>query len=104
MLLERGSDGRFPARPDFVLPLAEYVRQAAIRGALAQELDVIATNSDGNPQRRAFLLSKLGHNAVERIVDPGEAVVSARLADPLTGEVAEECEQAIARWFSRVAK
>ena len=27
LLQERGPDGKYPLRPDYVLPLAEYVRQ-----------------------------------------------------------------------------
>ena len=63
---------------------------------------MIATNSDGDPKRRAFLVSQLGAGATERIVDPGIEVVSARLADPLSGELEDECESgAIARWYGK---
>ena len=102
--LERGPDGKFPVRPEFVLPLAEYTRQAVFRGARSQEISVIATNSDGDADRRHFLLQKLGPGSVERIVDPGIEVVSARLADPETGSLDPECEKAIGRWFGRVAR
>ena len=67
LLLERGPDGKYPIRPDFVLPLAEYTRQAVIRGALSQELDVIASNSDGSPARRQILLSTLGLGCLVRV-------------------------------------
>ena len=101
--LERGADGRYPIRPDWVLPLAEYVRRAVITGAVAREIDVVLTNSDGDPGRRAFLLSLLGEGATERVVDPGRDVVTARLSDPATGELADECEAAIDRWYRRLA-
>ena len=78
------------------------MRRAIITGAVAREIDVIATNSDGDPKRRAFLVSQLGAGATERIVDPGEAIVTARLSDPVTGDLAEECAGAIARWYTRV--
>ena len=97
--VERGRDGRYPLRDDRLLPLTEYVRRAAITGAVERDIQVIATNSDGDPARRAFLLSQLGTGAVERIVDPGRAVVSARLSDPETGELSEECGSAIGRWY-----
>ena len=83
------------------LPLAEYTRAAMVTGAINREIDVIFTNSDGNPERRDFLLTKLGPGATERIVDPGIDVVRARLADSITGDLEPECEQAIGRWYGR---
>ena len=102
LLQERGPDGRYPLRPDFVLPLAEYVRQSIISGANTRDLNIVATNSDGDPARRAYLLSLLGAAATERIVDPGRDVVVARLADTVTGELSDDCGEAIDRWFGRV--
>ena len=52
--VERGRDGRYPLRDDRLLPLTEYIRRAIITGALARDITVIATNSDGAPARRAF--------------------------------------------------
>ena len=99
--MERGRDGRYPLRDERLLPLVEYTRRAIIGGAVARDIDVIATNSDGDPERRAFLLSALGAGATERIVDPGRAIVEARLSDPLTGELSIECHGAVNRWYSR---
>ena len=62
LLLERQPDGRYPERRDadrHVLSLAEYVRRAAITGAIAREVAVIVTNSDGSSIRRTELLSLL---------------------------------------------
>ena len=98
----RGPDGRFPLRDDRLLPLTEYVRRAVITGAVARDIDVIGTNSDGDPSRRAFLLSQLGPGAAERIVDPGRDVVAARLADPESGALSGECDAAIGRWYTRL--
>lgn len=98
----RGPDGRYPLRDDRLLPLTEYVRRAIITGAIARDIDVIATNSDGDPDRRAFLLGQLGEGSRERIVDPGRDVVAARLSDPETGELEEECDAAIGRWYGRL--
>ena len=66
LLLERGPDGKYPLRPEWVLPMAEYVRRAVVTGAVNREIDVIATNSDGDPDRRRFLLQQLGPGATER--------------------------------------
>ena len=98
----RGPDGRYPLRDERLLPLTEYVRRAIITGAITRDIRVIATNSDGDPDRRAFLLSQLGEGSEERIVDPGRAVVAARLADPETGDLSEACDAAISRWYGRV--
>ena len=98
----RGPDGRYPLRDDRLLPLAEYTRRAIITGAVARDINVIATNSDGDPDRRVFLLNQLGEGATERVVDPGRAVVAARLSDPETGELSGACDAAIGRWYGRV--
>ena len=102
LLQERGRDGTFPLRPDWVLPLAEYVRQALVTGARQAEIDIIATNSDGSPARRRRLLDRLGPGVAERIVDPGREIVSARLSDTVTGSLAPECQAAISRWYERL--
>ena len=99
--VERGRDGRFPLRDERLLPLTEYVRRAILSGAAARDIKIIATNSDGDPERRAFLLGQLGAGAVERIVDPGRNIVEARLSDPETGVLSPECDSAINRWYSR---
>lgn len=101
-LVERGPDGRYPLRDDDLLPLTEYVRRAVVSGATERDIGLIVTNSDGNPGRRAFLLQRLGAGAVERIVDPGEEVVKARLSDPFDGALSRECDSAIGRWYGRL--
>ena len=98
----RDATGRYPDRVEELLPLVEYTRRAVITGAVARELDVVVTNSDGAAERRTFLLGLLGPGAVERIVDPGEDVVRVRLSHPITGELSTDCEAAIARWYGRV--
>ena len=99
LLLERGANGRYPIRPEWVLPIAEYVRRAAITGAREREIFTVLTNSDGSEARRQFLLAELGMGATERVVDPGEEVVRARLADPVTEVLEPECDSAIRRWY-----
>lgn len=100
--LRRGPDGRYPIRPEWVLPMAEHIRREVIDAAVARDIDVVATNSDGDPDRRGALLKRLGPGATERIVDPGEDVVKARLADAETGELEPECAAAIGRWHGRL--
>ena len=94
-------DGRYPLRDERLLPLTEFTRRAIITGAVNADIDVIATNSDGDLKRRAFLLSQIGPGAVERVVDPGKNIVAARLSDPETGELSDECDSAIMRWYGR---
>lgn len=100
----RGRDGRYPLRDERLLPTVEYLRQAAITAAVSREVDILATNSDGAPERRRGLLERLGPGATERIVDPGRDVVAARLSDPETGELSPECDSAIARWYDRIGR
>ena len=101
---ERGPDGTYPLRPEWVLPLAEYTRRAIITGARNREMDVIATNSDGDSVRRAFLLRELGEGAEEIVIDPGEAVVKARLSSRKTGKLSRACGGAIDRWYRRLGR
>ena len=101
LLLERDGDGNFPPRPDWVLPIAEYTRRAVISASRTREIGIVATNSDGDPARRAFLLSELGPDASETILDPSEAVVRARLTDPVTGVLSNPCADAVGRWYGR---
>ena len=97
----RGPDGLFPLRDERLLPVVEYLRRALLTAARERGLRLIATNSDGDPARRAFLLKELGEGASERVVDPGEEIVRARLADPTTGTLSEECNAAVNRWYRR---
>ena len=102
-LAQRGPDGKYPDRPtpDPLLPLTESIRQRTILMAVERDVAVIATNSDGRPARRAYLLGLLGPGATERIVDPGRSVVSARLAGP-GGGLSEACTAAVDRWYRNV--
>ena len=98
----RLADGSYPLRDERLLPAVEYVRRVALTAARTRELQVIATNSDGDAARRAFLLEQLAPGATERVVDPGRQVVEDRLSDPITGELSPECEDAVGRWYGRL--
>ena len=95
--------GRYPARRPqdaYALPMAEYLRQAAISGAITQELDIVLTNSDGDADRRAFLLGRLGPTATETVIDPGIRIVTERLS--VQGTLEPDCKAAINRWYGRL--
>ena len=104
-LLERQPDGRYPQRREsqasWLLPLTEYVRMAVIGAAQERGVEVVTTNSDGSPERRALLLSRLGPGATERVIDPGIDVVRARLSS-VDGTLSEMCRAAIGRWYGRL--
>ena len=103
-LLERQADGRYPPRREsqasWLLPLTEAIRQTVITIAVDREIDVVATNSDGSPERRALLLSRLGPLAVERVIDPGIEIVTERLS--VDGTLSDQCRDAIQRWHGRI--
>ena len=103
LLLERLPNGRYPERRDMdahALPMAEYLRRAAITGAAAQQVDLIATNSDGSPERRQRLLTLLGPDARELVIDPGIEVVRERLT--FDGVLTAQCNDGINRWYTRL--
>ena len=101
LLLERLPDGRYPERREsdrHALQMAEYLRRTILTAAAARGLRVLATNSDSDADRRAFLLRELGPGAVERVLDPGIEVVVSRLQGP-NGATSEQCQQAVERWY-----
>ena len=103
-LLERDPvSGRYPHRREsqagWLLPLTEYLRQAIVGAAQTRGVDVITTNSDGSPERRALLLSRLGAGAVEKVIDPGLNIVVERLS--VEGTLDPDCRAAIDRWYGR---
>ena len=103
-LLERQADGRYPPRREsqasWLLPLTEYLRMSVIGAAQARGVDVVTTNSDGSPERRALLLSRLGPGATELVVDPGIEIVTERLS--VNGTLDPQCKAAIERWSGRL--
>ena len=104
-LLERDPEtGRYPPRREsqasWLLPLVEAIRQTVITLAGEREIDLVVTNSDGDAERRAFLLSRLGTGATERILDPGIDVVHRRLS--IAGQLSRQCRDAAGRWYERL--
>lgn len=99
---ERDADGRYPPRADgaLLLPLALYVRGAIVRQALERELRVVKTSSTPTDLEADRALAREYRAAFRQtIVDPGEAVILARLADPITGQVSSDCRRAAGRWY-----
>ena len=99
---ERDASGLYPVRADdaLLLPIALYIRQTVVLESLRRELRVIKTSSTPTDADADRLLA-LEHGATfrQRIVDPGESVIRARLVDPQTGQLSPECEKAIGRWY-----
>ena len=61
------------------------------------DIEIIATNSDGSPQRREYLRGLLGPGAVETVLDPGRTIVEERLS--INGVLSQQCRNGINRWF-----
>ena len=99
-----GLTGAIPPRREsqasWLLPLTEYLRMTVIGAAQARGVDVVTTNSDGSPERRALLLSRLGPGATELVVDPGIEIVTERLS--VNGVLDPGCKAAIERWSGRL--
>lgn len=97
----RGPDGRYPERLDTdpALPLLAWAKTALTREALRRGLRVLKTSSTrADRDRDRALAADMGAEFAEEIVDPGEDVVRARLADD-DGTVSPACQAAVDRWF-----
>ena len=69
----------------------------ALRMAVERELDGFVTSSALADVE--VLEAITGETA--KVIDAGEDVVRARLADPITGELSPECSAALRRWYRR---
>ena len=96
-MARRGPDGRFPERGDDgpSLPLVSAVKAFALSEAVRRELSGYVTSSARSDVER--LEGRTGRRAV--IIDPGRAVVAARLTDPETGVLSSACSVALGRWY-----
>ena len=95
--VQRGPDGRYPVRVDGdpLIGLVAALKDYAVEQAVNRELDGFVTSSSRDDVERLQQIT--GQTAV--IVDPGEEVTKARLADPVTGVLSEECTKALRRWY-----
>ena len=101
-LYERTLDGGFPIRRDDdpALEAARYIRVALVSFALGAGLNVAVTVSQRDQvERWREIATRATATFQVTTIDPGERVVRARLANPVTEVVSSECEQAIARWY-----
>ena len=93
---------RYPERRPqdaYAIPLAAAIRRFTIVEAVDQNIYTIASNSDGDPARRAGLVRILGLGATELIIDPGYAAIVENLS--IEGVFSEQCQEAANRWFER---
>ena len=97
-----GYERPYPVREsgDPALSIALYAQVVVARRALEAGVNVAVTTSRRNQEERwRELAEEAGQPFGSRVVDPGEAVVRARLAGP-DGVLHEACETAIGRWYS----
>lgn len=100
--VERLESGRYPERLEsqsHALRMAEYLRRIILTAGLARGLRVITSSSDGDAERRRFLLSELGPSSTELVIDPGYDEITRRLS--VDGNISQQCAQARSRWFDR---
>ena len=95
--------GLYPVRldDDPRLDLARYVRRTIARHGLVLGLDVVATISDSAQEAVAqwrTIAEDLRSAFVTETIDPGRAVVEARLVDR-NGVLSPACENAVRRWY-----
>lgn len=93
--------GLYPVRRDNdrTIGLASYVKTAIVRRALADGLSVAVTTSSPDEVTKWQALADEAQTALSvRTIDPGREVVEENLADE-DGELSEDCERAIGRWY-----
>lgn len=96
--------GLYPERleTDIATLTALYLQVVAVRQALERDpdTDVVVTTSRREQEGKwAAIAGVAGVPFIVRTVDPGIAVVTARLAGP-DGVLSQACQQAIGRWYS----
>ena len=99
---DRLLSGTYPIRQpdDPALLAALYLQATLAHYGLRNGLNVgVTTSQRDQVERWREMAERVGASFRVTTVDPGEAVVRARLANPVTDQVSPECEQAIARWY-----
>lgn len=100
--VRRGPDGRYPVRldDDPALGAARYLQTTAVHHGLRENLNVAVTASVRDQAGKwGAVAAENGAGFRVQTVDPGIDVVTDRLADPISGELSEECDVAIGRWY-----
>ena len=100
---ERGPDGKYPIRldtdPVINTGMATYIRNVVVRQGLDSGLSVAVTSgTPGKEVQFAEIAASANAPFTHYRIDPGEAVVRARLADAY-GSLDPECDKAINRWY-----
>ena len=94
--------GKYPVRAenDPALHTARYLQTVAAGFALREGYKVAVTTSQRDQvQKWAEIANRHNSPLSVRTVDPGREIVEARLSDPVTGELSDECAAAVARWY-----
>ena len=98
----RGPDGLFPVTSldDPALRAALFTQNVAARFALDQGASVAVTTSrPGQVERWQAVADEVDAGFSVRTVDPGRAVVTARLTQTADPGRNAECSRAIGRWY-----
>ena len=103
--VDRLPTGRYPIRknsdPFIKNGYGSALKTTAVRLALQRDLRVIVSSGSRDDAKKwAPLAAEIGAKFEVRTVDPGRAVVTARLADD-SGNLSVECQQALGRWYGQ---
>lgn len=94
--------GKYPVRAenDPALHTARYLQTVAAGFALREGYKVAVTTSQRDQvEKWGAVANRYDSPLNVKTVDPGEATVRARLSDPVTGELSDDCDSAISRWY-----
>ena len=97
--------GRYRERlhDEQALRLAQYLKFTGLRWAAREDVDAWFTVANSSPapveRVREVVTEEGGRFGVVHTITVSEAVARARLTDPATGILSDECQQALGRWF-----
>ena len=94
--------GKYPVRleNDPALATARYLQTVTAGFALREGYAIAVTTSQRDQvEKWQAVANRYDSPLSVRTVDPGRSVVEARLSDPVTGELSDECGEAIGRWY-----
>ena len=88
------------AETDPSLHTARYLQTVTAGFALREGYKVAVTTSQRDQVEKWGAVASRHNSPLHvRTIDPGESVVRARLSDPVTGELSDDCDSAISRWY-----
>ena len=94
--------GKYPVRAetDPALHTARYLQTVTAGFALREGYKVAVTTSRrGEIEKWTAVANRYDSPLRIQTVDPGREIVTARLSDPVTGNLSDECDTAIGRWY-----